>query len=467
MTETLYEDLSRVDDILRDCSDITDSEFDRIIDKIGELKGLDLEESAKLLSIDDDNKLERLFAAAINVKLSIYGKRMVLFAPLYTSNLCTNNCLYCAFRKDNEKLHRKSLTDEELDQQIREILEQGHKRVLMLMGEVEGGNSLDRFFELMERAYHVKDSHGSSIRRINIEVAPLTAEEFQRLSNFPIGTYVVFQETYHRDTYAYMHPSGRKSDFSWRLEVMDRALQNGLNDVGLGVLYGLYDYKFDTIAMLAHSHHLDKTYGVGPHTLSVPRIEPALGAPIAEHIPHPVSDRDFRKIVAVLRCSLPYTGIILSTRETPKMRKELMDIGVSQVSAGSKTDPGGYGGEEEVDHDSSGQFSLNDTRSTGEVIRAILEDGYIPSFCTGCYRKGRVGADFMDLAKPGLIKLHCEPNALLTLKEYLIDYSDDKTREIGEKLIAHTLENMENRKRKEETIEGLKRMEQGERDIYF
>ncbi len=467
MSSELYDAISGIDEILNTSKNISTVEFDEIISKIYELKGLSLEESAKLLSIEDDEKLQKLFQAARHVKEEIYGRRMVLFAPLYTSNECSNNCLYCAFRKDNDKLHRKSLTPQELESQVREILEQGHKRLLMLMGEEGGKASLDHFFELMERAYSVKDSHGSSIRRINIEIAPLSSEEFRRLSEFPIGTYVVFQETYHRETYELMHPSGKKADFSWRVEVMDRALQNGLNDVGLGVLYGLYDYKFDTIAMLAHGHHLDRKYGVGPHTLSVPRIEPALGAPVAETIPYPVSDRDFRKIVAVLRCSLPYTGIILSTRETAAMRRELMSIGVSQVSAGSKTDPGGYGGEEDMDHDSSGQFSLNDTRSTGEVIRAIIEDGYIPSFCTGCYRKGRVGADFMDLAKPGLIKLHCEPNGLMTLKEYLLDYADEETRTLGEKLIASTVSGMENVKRKQELMENLKKIESGERDIYF
>jgi len=339
----------------------------------------------------------------------------------------------------------------------------------MLMGE-SGAYRFDRFLDAIDAAYSVTDSKGSSLRRINVEIAPLEVEEFQKLSKKKIGTYTVFQETYHEPTYRKMHPTGRKSDYRWRLEVMDRALSNGLHDVGIGALFGLYDYRFEVVSLIEHARHLDKKFGVGPHTISVPRIEPACDAPAAMDIPHPVSDEDFAKIVAVLRCSVPYTGIILSTRETAEMRDRLFSLGVSQISAGSSTEIGGYSGNADkanTEQVGEGQFSLGDHRKTCEVISSVIEQGYIPSFCTGCYRRGRVGKDFMDLAKPGLIKLHCQPNALLTLKEYLMDYADDKTKEDGEALIVEELENIPDPVRTQKTKKMLAQVEKGESDLYF
>ena len=456
-------DEDKIYSLLLNKSRPSDADVNSILLKAKELKGLTPEDAATLLNIDSDDQFEMLFNTAFEIKQSIYGNRMVLFAPLYVSNYCANNCLYCGFRIDNNDIERKCLTIDEVKEEVKLILEQGHKRILMLMGEHPVESSFDYFLKCVDAAYSVTDSKGSSIRRINIEVAPLTPEEFHKLHDKQIGTYIVFQETYHRETYDRVHPVGKKSDFLWRLNVMDRALENGMHDVGIGALFGLYDYKFETLGLLLHAKHLDEKYGVGPHTISVPRIEFAKNAPCAETVPHPVSDRDFKKIVAVLRCSVPYTGIILSTRENAAMRTELMHLGVSQISAGSRTDPGGYGKEE---HD-SGQFSLNDTRSTGEVITSVIEEGFVPSFCTGCYRRGRVGRDFMDMAKPGLIKLHCQPNALLTLKEYLIDYADERTRHIGEEMIKRELETIPDKARREATGENLKRMEDGIRDIYF
>jgi len=438
-------------------------EVQNILLKAEQLKGLSPEDASILLNIDDDDQLEMLFNTAFKIKQTIYGNRMVLFAPLYVSNYCTNNCLYCGFRIDNKEMERKCLTIDEVKDEVKLLLEQGHKRILMLMGEHPNESSFDYFMKCVEAAYSVTDSKGSFIRRINIEIAPLAPDEFLRLNDQQVGTYIVFQETYHRETYERIHPSGKKMDYLWRLNVMDRAFDNGMHDVGIGALFGLYDYKFETLALLMHANHLDEKFGVGPHTISVPRIEFAKNAPCAETVPHPVSDRDFKKIVAVLRCSVPYTGIILSTRENAEMRTELMHLGVSQISAGSRTDPGGYGKDE---HD-SGQFSLNDTRSTGEVIRSVIEEGFVPSFCTGCYRRGRVGKDFMDMAKPGLIKLHCQPNALLTLKEYLIDYADDKTRTLGEEMIKRELETIPDKVRRNATEQNLVKIENGERDIYF
>ena len=442
------------------------SEIKRALNKALQLKGLDLEEVAALVSIKDKGLLKELFKTAFQIKNEIYGSRLVLFAPLYTSNHCSNNCLYCGFRKDNKGMKRRCLTIDEIKQETKLILQQGHKRILMLMGESSEECSFDYFLKSIEAAYSVKDEKGSSIRRINIEIAPLTEEEFKKLSKARIGTYAVFQETYHEETYKKMHPFGKKSDYEWRLFTMDRALKNGLSDVGIGALFGLYDYRFEVLALLQHAKHLDELYGIGPHTISIPRIEPAQNAPASQKIPHPVSDDDFKKLVAVLRCAVPYTGMILSTREPAGMRQQLFNLGVSQISAGSKTNPGGYK-ETIINPENKGQFSISDTRSTGEIISSVIKQGFVPSFCTGCYRKGRVGKDFMELAKPGLIKLHCLPNALTTLKEYLVDYADENTSKAGEALIQKELNNIPSKERKNKTGEYLKKIENGERDLYF
>jgi 2-iminoacetate synthase len=333
------------------------------------------------------------------------------------------------------------------------------------MGEHPNRCSLDYFIEAIQAAYSVTDGT-SSIRRINVEIAPLSHEEFRKLKQVKIGTYTVFQETYHRETYRTMHPTGIKADYDWRLTAMDRAQQENIGDVGIGALFGLYDYRFEVLALFQHAAHLDRTYGAGPHTISVPRLEPAQNAPAALNPPHPVSDEDFKKLVAVIRISVPYTGIILSTRETAQLRQELFNLGVSQISAGSRTNPGGYG-EAEANPEDEEQFAVNDTRSTGEVIQDVIRRGFVPSFCTGCYRKGRVGMDFMDLAKPGLIKNFCLPNALLTLKEYLVDYADPETKSQGNELIAREIRNIPNRRTARETEKRLERIAHGERDLYF
>ncbi|MCX7735790.1 MAG: [FeFe] hydrogenase H-cluster radical SAM maturase HydG [Candidatus Kapabacteria bacterium] len=439
---------------------------DDVLSKARELKGLELEEVAVLLNIDDSENLNKLFSTALFIKEEIYGNRLVLFAPLYISNYCSNNCLYCGFRADNKAIERRTLSLEEIKEETKAILEQGHKRILMLMGENHKQTGLDYLISAIDSVYSVKDSKGSSIRRINIEIAPLTDNEFKVLRDVKIGTYTVFQETYHYETYNQMHPSGKKSDYEWRLFTMDRALSNGMADVGIGALFGLYDYKFEVLALIQHSKYLDEKFGIGPHTISIPRIKPAINAPASQNIPHQVSDNDFKKLVAVIRCAVPYTGMILSTREPKELRSELFNYGISQISAGSKTNIGGYkqalGGFSEI-----GQFSLNDCRTSGEVIQDVIKQGYIPSFCTACYRLGRVGEDFMDQAKPGLIKIFCQPNALTTLKEYLIDYADEETKKLGDELIKKELETIPNEHIKNKTIEYLKKIEEGERDLYF
>jgi len=436
-----------------------------VIAKARELRGLELSEAAVLLKTQDKDLEEEILGAAREAKMAIYGRRLVLFAPLYIDNHCTNNCLYCAFRRENPNLIRRTLTLDEIEEEVRLLENQGHKRLLMLMGEDSTQCTLDHFLSAIERAYATKTEKGE-IRRINVEIAPLSVDDFRRLKAAKIGTYVVFQETYHRSTYQQVHPSGRKADYDWRILAMDRAMEAGIDDVGIGVLFGLYDYRFEVLALLMHAQYLDKTRGVGPHTISVPRIYPAKNAPMSFAPPHPVSDEQFKRIVAVLRLSVPYTGMILSTRENPKLRHEVFDLGISQISAGSRTNPGGYHSGKEHSPDDE-QFSLGDTRSAEEVIRAIVEQGYIPSFCTGCYRLGRTGQDFMDLAKPGLIQQYCLPNAILTFQEYLEDYASNGTRQAGYKLIGEMLSDVPTEAGRSAVRERMERVKIGERDLYF
>ncbi|MCX7879488.1 MAG: [FeFe] hydrogenase H-cluster radical SAM maturase HydG [Ignavibacteria bacterium] len=468
-TQTCFIDENAIHSTIQSTTNPESSVVDEILAKALELNGIDFHESALLLNVTQNSDLEKIFDTANKIKDEIYGNRLVLFAPLYISNFCSNNCLYCGFRNDNKEIHRRILKIDEIKEETLHILEQGHKRVLLLMGEDHKFNTLDYFIDAIYAIYSVKDSKGSSIRRINVEIAPLSDEEFKVLSEVPIGTYTVFQETYHYETYKKMHPKGKKSDYFWRLYTMDRALSNGMHDVGIGALFGLYDYRYEVLSLIQHSKYLDSVYGIGPHTISIPRVKPAKNAPASYNLQYAVDDLSFKKLVAVLRISVPYTGIILSTREPASLRNELFNLGVSQISAGSKTTVGGYkqafNGTENTEE--IGQFTLNDCRSSGEVIQDIIKMGFVPSFCTACYRVGRVGEDFMDLAKPGLIKLHCHPNGLTTLKEYLVDYADEETRKVGEKLIEIELEKIPNLKVRQKTIQYLQRIEKGERDLYF
>jgi 2-iminoacetate synthase len=413
--------------------------IDDIIAHALEMKGLDSDEVAALMGISDPEQIAALFDAARRVKDEIYGQRLVVFAPLYVSNLCANECLYCAFRVKNDAIVRRALTQEEIAHETGVLIDQGHKRALLVAGEAYPEQGFQYILDAIETVYSVKHEKGE-IRRVNVNVAPLSVEDFKRLKATDIGTYQIFQETYHRETYAKVHTSGMKRDYDWRLTAIDRAMEAGIDDVGIGVLFGLTDWRFETLALMQHIKHLEDTFGVGPHTLSVPRLEPATGADLASHPPKPLADVDFRKLVAILRLAVPYTGIIMSTRETPNMRKETFALGVSQISAGSRTNPGGYAEDEKMD---ASQFSLGDHRPLDEVIRNVAELGYIPSFCTGCYRLGRTGADFMDLAKPGDIKTHCGPNAVSTFQEYLMDFASPETRKVGEALIDKTIAEMD------------------------
>ncbi len=457
---------TQIENILKKAKSPERLQVEEIVAKALELKGLTPEETAVLLQTDDPELTKLIFHAAREIKNLIYGNRLVLFAPLYISNYCANNCLYCGFRRDNRELKRVALTMEQISAEVRVLEKEGHKRILMLCGENPSRSSLDYFIDAIETVYATKTEHGGEIRRINVEIAPLDTADYKRLKAAKIGTYVLFQETYHHGTYKTMHPTGPKADYLWRVSAMHRAQEAGLDDVGIGALFGLYDYRFEVLGLLFHALHLEAHCGVGPHTISIPRLEPAMNAPAAISPPRPVSDHELKKLVASIRLAVPYTGIILTTRETPEMRRKVYELGVSQISAGSRTNPGGYE-KGSAEGFRAGQFNLGDTRTTDEVIYDIVKRGYLPSFCTACYRLGRTGADFMDLAKPGLIRKFCSTNAILTFKEYLADFASEKTRKAGEELIAGLIADAEGESVREMLEDRVVRIERGERDLYI
>ncbi len=459
--KTGFIDHVRISSVLENASPPDSSEVREILSHALEMEGISLLETERLLMVEDKEQIDEICRTANRIKNEIYGQRLVLFAPLYVSNLCNNDCLYCAFRKTNREITRRTLTLDEIRRETESLVRQGHKRILLVSGEGLGESALEYSIRAIETVYDVKIGNGE-IRRVNINIAPLSVDGFKRLKSAKIGTYQLFQETYHYDTYRSMHLSGPKADYLNHLTAMDRAMAAGIDDVGVGVLFGLADYRFEILALLQHVRHLEACFGVGPHTISIPRIEPAAGSDVSINPPHSVTDEEFRKIIAILRVSVPYTGMILSTRETADMRRTAFSLGISQISAGSRTNPGGYS-----EGDSGEQFSLGDHRSLDEVIADIAGHGYVPSFCTGCYRLGRTGADFMDLAKPGLIQLYCLPNALTTFKEYLEDYATPETKAVGERVIQAQLANIPSDGVRDKTVRNLKEIELGSRDLYL
>jgi 2-iminoacetate synthase len=446
---------------------VKDVEFVKsIIEKASSCKGLTHREAAVLLNVEDEELLQQIYKTAKEIKEKIYGKRIVIFAPLYVSNYCVNNCEYCGYKHSNDSFMRRKLTMSELEEEVKILESLGHKRLALEAGEDPVNCTVDYILECIKTIYSIKFENGS-IRRINVNIAATTEENYRKLKDAGIGTYILFQETYHKPTYEKMHPQGPKHDYNYHTTAMDRAMRAGIDDVGIGVLYGLYDYKYDTIAMLMHGEHLEEAFGVGPHTISVPRLKMAEGVDLKKY-PYLVSDENFKKIIAVLRLSVPYTGMILSTREEPKFRDEAISLGISQISAGSCTGVGGYVKEHRgVQNGEKPQFEVGDHRSPLEIIKSLCNGGYIPSYCTACYREGRTGERFMRLAKSGQIHNVCQPNALLTFKEFLLDYGDDEAKEIGEKVIHKALEEIPNEKARSVTVERLKRIENGERDLRF
>ena len=433
-----------------------------LLAKAREMHGLSMEEVACLSFVESPQLLDEIFSTAKQIKEVIYCTRLVLFAPLYISNRCSNECTYCAFRATNTSLVRRALTQEEIAEETRILIRQGHKRILMVSGEALPQQGFQYILDSIATIYDTHVGPGE-IRRVNVNLAPQSVERFRQLKASGIGTFQLFQETYHRPTYAEVHLKGPKRDYDWRTTAFDRAMEAGIDDVGIGVLFGLYDWRFEILAMMQHIRHLEQKFGVGPHTISFPRMEPAAGSDIASRPPHAVSDGDFLKMVAIMRLAVPYTGMIMSTRETAEVRRATLELGISQISAGSRTDPGGYA-EGEAGR-SGGQFQLGDHRSVEEVVTDVVSLGFLPSFCTACYRTGRTGHDFMDLAKPGEIKYHCHPNALSTFQEYLCDYASPQAKAAGEEIISIELQNMDG-KQTACALPMLNKVRGGQHDIF-
>lgn len=437
-------------------------DVERVLAKALLKKGLDLNDVAILISVNKKAELDKIFEIASKIKQDIYGERLVLFAPLYVSDYCVNDCAYCNFHMTNASHARKKLSMDEVKGETKCLIDMGHKRVLIEFGEDPDFNGINYICETIRNIYSVKSGNGN-IRRVNVNIAATTVENYKRLKNENIGTYQLFQETYHRPTYEKVH-KGPKADYGRQLTAHDRARSAGLDDLGIGVLFGLYDWRFEVMALLAHAQHMERDLGVGPHTISVPRFRPAPG--VAYQPEHPVSDDDFLKLIAILRMAVPYTGMILSTRESADLRHRAFQLGISQASAASVTEIGGYKKHAGRKMD-GGQFEVADDRPVDEVIKSVIEDGLIPSFCTACYRIGRTGESFMELAKPGEIHNFCRPNALITFAEYLEDYGDKDSREKGLKLINKFLAQIEDPKLRELTVKRIAEIKSGKRDLFF
>ena len=437
--------------------------IESVIEKAREGKGLNHREALLLLDCQDKECNEKIFALAREIKQKNYGNRIVMFAPLYLSNYCVNGCVYCPYHYKNKHIPRKKLTQEEIAAEVIALQDMGHKRLALETGEDPVNNPIEYVLDSIKTIYSIKHKNGA-IRRVNVNIAATTVENYRKLKEAGIGTYILFQETYHKENYEKLHPTGPKHNYAWHTEAMDRAMDAGIDDVGCGVLYGLGTYRYDFVGQLMHAEHLEAAKGVGPHTISVPRIRPADDIDTKE-FPDAISDEMFEKIVAVLRIAVPYTGIIVSTRESRKARERVLAVGVSQISGGSRTSVGGYTHEER--HDETAQFDVSDTRTRDEVVNWLLGLGYIPSFCTACYREGRTGDRFMRLVKSGQIANCCQPNALMTLKEYLEDYASEDTKIKGEKVIAAEVERIPNEKARAIAKEYLKELHDGKRDFRF
>ncbi len=439
--------------------------IDKILEKARQKKGLSHREALLLLDCEDKKKNEEIFELARQIKKDFYGNRIVLFAPLYLSNYCVNGCVYCPYHLKNKHIPRKKLTQEEIRNEVMALQDMGHKRIAIEAGEDPQNNPIEYILDSIKTIYSVKNKHGE-IRRVNVNIAATSVENYKKLHEAGIGTYILFQETYHKESYEKLHPTGPKHNYAYHTEAMDRAMQGGIDDVSLGVLFGLELYRYEFAGLLMHAEHLEATYGVGPHAISVPRIKKA--DDIDPNVfDNGINDDIFAKIVACIRIATPYVGLIISTRESEQCRKRLLELGVSQISGGSKTSVGGYFNPMPEDEDSA-QFDVSDRRPLDDVIKWLMELGYLPSFCTACYRSGRTGEKFMEVCKSQHIHNFCHPNAILTLKEYLEDYASDETKKLGLKLIQNELETFkESQKVKDTVVEDLVKIEAGQRDFKF
>ncbi len=438
--------------------------IDKILKRAEDFGGLTHREAAVLLECDLPDEVEKIRDLAKRIKQRNYGNRIVMFAPLYLSNYCVNGCRYCPYHGQNKHISRKKLTKEDIIREVTALQDMGHKRLALEAGEDPVNNPIEYILECIDTIYSLKHKNGA-IRRVNVNIAATTVENYKKLHDAGIGTYILFQETYHKENYEYLHPTGPKHNYAYHTEAMDRAMEGGIDDVGIGVLFGLNLYRYDFVGLLMHAEHLEAAHGVGPHTISVPRICPAEDIDVKEYS-NAISDEIFEKIVAILRIAVPYTGIIVSTRESKKTREKVLELGVSQISGGSRTSVGGYA-EPEPEEDNSAQFDVSDRRTLDEIVRWLLELGYVPSFCTACYREGRTGDRFMRLVKSGHIANVCQPNAIMTLKEYLEDYASKETKEIGEKVLLEEAERIPNEKVREIVYSHLKELSAGKRDFRF
>ena len=449
--------------ILEETKNPSNEQIKEVLNRAKNREGLDYKDIAILLQAEDEKDLKEIYSLAGEIKKDIYGKRVVVFAPLYVSDYCVNNCVYCGYKRDN-KFNRRRLTMDEVAQEVKILEQMGHKRLALELGEDPVNAPIDYVLECLDTIYKTQNNNGE-IRRVNVNIAATTTvENYKLLKEKGIGTYILFQETYHKPTYDKMHPKSLKGDYNYHLTAFDRAMEAGIDDVGAGVLFGLADPRFEVLGLMMHNAHLEEKFGVGFHTISVPRLQPANGVSL-ENYPHLLDDKMFKKIVAILRIAVPFTGLILSTRETPEMRKELLKYGVSQISAGSSTGVGGY--KEREEGKEVKQFKTNDERSPIEILKELLSDGYIPSYCTACYRKGRTGDRFMSLAKSGNIKYVCEPNALMTLLEFTLDYGDEELYKKSLEIIDKEVENIEREDIKSLTKESMEKMKKGQRDFYL
>ncbi|HAK22642.1 MAG: [FeFe] hydrogenase H-cluster radical SAM maturase HydG [Desulfovibrio sp.] len=446
----------------RYCND--PAEIDRIIEKAKLCKGLTHREASALLACTLPDRVQAIFELAEKVKKEFYGNRIVLFAPLYLSNYCINSCVYCPYHRQNKHMPRKKLTQEEIAKEVIALQDMGHKRLAIESGEDPVMAPIEYILESIRTIYSINHRNGA-IRRVNVNIAATTVDNYRKLKAANIGTYILFQETYNKESYEKLHPAGPKHDYAYHTEAMDRAMEGGIDDVGLGVLFGLDSYRYEFAALLMHAEHLEAVHGVGPHTISVPRVKRAEDID-PNAFDNGIDDGIFAKICACIRLAVPYTGMIISTRESPAVREKVIRLGISQISGASRTSVGGYV-EPEPEEDSTNQFYVSDQRTLDEVVNWLMRDGFIPSFCTACYRKGRTGDRFMSICKKGEIQNCCHPNALMTLKEYLEDYASPETKELGNALITRELDNISNAGIREITLRNLKSIEQGQRDFRF
>lgn len=437
--------------------------IDSIIEKAKLRKGLNHREASVLLACENQEKLDEIYALAEQIKKDFYGNRIVIFAPLYLSNYCVNGCVYCPYHAKNKHIPRKKLTQDEVRDEVIALQDMGHKRLAIEAGEDPVNNPIEYILDCIKTIYSIKHKNGA-IRRVNVNIAATTVENYRKLKDAGIGTYILFQETYHKESYLNLHPTGPKHDYDYHTEAMDRAMEGGIDDVGLGVLFGLEMYKYEFAGLLMHAEHLEAVHGVGPHTISVPRVKHADDID-PDEFDNGISDEIFAKLCALIRISVPYTGMIISTRESQEVREQVIHLGVSQISGGSRTSVGGY--TEEIRPTDTEQFDVSDQRTLDDVVRWLMKMGYIPSFCTACYREGRTGDRFMSLCKSGQIQNCCHPNALMTLKEFLMDYASDETRKIGEELIEKEIENIPKEKVKEIAKQNLENIAKGSRDFRF